>query len=124
MSMIPMDFSSVLEAFSQPVTIEDTTGSYVDGVWGESEGTERTVSAIVLAMKPEELEFFAEGNASAGGITLTTDETLYFTDINADGAEQRQSYVLYNGYRFRVVGTGFMQPNTLHNIYSCVRYFL
>ena len=71
----------------------------------------------------EGLQFYAEGDSSAAGITLTTDEELFFTDFNADGLERRQSYVEYGGYRFRVVGTGFMQKNTLHNIYACVRYF-
>ncbi|MFQ8889833.1 MAG: hypothetical protein ACLR7Z_17290 [Bilophila wadsworthia] len=68
-------------------------------------------------------QFYAEGDSSAAGITLTTDEELFFTDINAEGLERRQSYVEYGGYRFRVAGTGFMQKNTLHNIYACVRYF-
>ena len=30
MSMIPMDFSSVLESFSQPVVVTDATGAHVD----------------------------------------------------------------------------------------------
>ena len=113
MSMLPMDFSSVLDSFSQPVLVTDTTGAHVNGVWVEDgPETTRTVSAIVLAMSFEELQFYAEGDSSAAGITLTTDEELFFTDINAEG-----------GYRFRVAGTGFMQKNTLHNIYACVRYF-
>ena len=116
MSMLPMDFSSVLDSFSRPVIGTDTTGAHVNGVWVEDgPGTTRTVS--------EELQFYAEGDSSAAGITLTTDEELFFTDINAEGLERRQSYVEYGGYRFRVAGTGFMQKNTLHNIYACVRYF-
>ena len=51
MSMLPMDFSSVLDSFSQPVLVTDTTGAHVNGVWVEDgPGTTRTVSAIVLAM--------------------------------------------------------------------------
>ena len=124
MSMLPMDFSSVLDSFSQPVLVTDTTGAHVNGVWVEDgPETTRTVSAIVLAMSFEELQFYAEGDSSAAGITLTTDEELFFTDINAEGLERRQSYVEYGGYRFRVAGTGFMQKNPLHNIYACVRYF-
>lgn len=124
MSMIPMDFSSVLESFSQSVVVTDASGAHVDGVWVEdAPGTTRTVSAIVLAMSFEELQFYAAGDSSAAGITLTTDEELFFTDSNAEGLERRQSYVEYGGYRFRVAGTGFMRKNTLHNIYACVRYF-
>ena len=86
MSMLPMDFSYVLDSFSQPVLVTDTTGAHVNGVWVEDgPGTTRTVSAIVLAMSFEELQFYAEGDSSAAGITLTTDEELFFTDINAEG---------------------------------------
>ena len=31
MSMLPMDFSSVLDSFSQPVLVTDTTGAHVNG---------------------------------------------------------------------------------------------
>ena len=56
MSMLPMDFSSVLDSFSQPVLVTDTTGAHVNGVWVEDgPETTRTVSAIVLAMSFEEL---------------------------------------------------------------------
>lgn len=79
----------------------DTTGAHVNGVWVEDgPGTTRTVSAIVLAMSFEELQFYAEGDSSAAGITLTTDEELFFTDINAEGLERRQSYVEYGRLPF------------------------
>ena len=124
MSMLPMDFSSVLDSFSRPVFNPHPVDVRPGGVrHNDGPGTTRTVSAIVLAMSFEELQFYAEGDSSAAGITLTTDEELFFTDINAEGLERRQSYVEYGGYRFRVAGTGFMQKNTLHNIYACVRYF-
>lgn len=127
MSTLPMNFDSVLQTFGTPlpVTVLDTTGSYVDGEWTETDSVPRPQSlpAIVLAMSPARLELYKEGDSSAAGISLHTKETLYFTDINNAGQEQRQSYVEYQGYRFRVVGTGFMLGNTNFNLYEAVRYF-
>ena len=127
MSSLPMNFDTVLQTFGSPlpVPVLDTVGSYVDGEWTEADPVPRPkpLSAIVLAMPPARLELYKEGDSSAAGITLHTKETLYFTDINNAGQEQRQSYVEYQGYRFRVVGTGFMLGNTNFNLYEAVRYF-
>lgn len=124
---LPMNFDTVLRTFGTPlpVTVLDTTGSYVDGEWAEADPVARPkpLPAIVLAMSPAKLEQYKEGDSSAAGISLHTKEKLYFTDINNAGQEQRQSYVEYQGYRFRVVGTGFMLGNTNFNLYEAVRYF-
>ena len=127
MSALPMDFSMVLQTFGSPlpVIVLDTTGSYVNGQWQESkpEPREKSISAIVLAMTPARLEQYKEGDSSAAGITLHTDAMLHFNDINNAGQEQRQSYVDYQGYRFRVVGTGFMIGNASFNLYEAIRFF-
>jgi len=127
MSILPLRFDAVLQAFGTPlpVIVSDTTGAYVDGEWTESEPVPRPhpLRAIVLAMTPARLELYQEGESSAAGITLHTTETLHFTDVNNAGQEQRQSYVDYQGYRFRVVGTGFMHGNANCNLYEAVRYF-
>lgn len=120
--MIPMDFSSVLGAFGQTVHVTDVTEETINGIYQPGESTERTVFGIVLAMTIEQLQFLTEGESSTGGITVTTSDTLYFSDINTGGQEKRQSYVDYMGYRYRVIGSGLMQKNTLHNIYNCIRY--
>ena len=117
-----MDFGEVLANFGQDVPVTDTNGAYQNGVWAETSSSSREVFAIVLAMTTEQEQFFTEGDSSSGAITLTTDETLYFADVLEGGVEKRQSYVDYGGYRFKVIGTGFMQQNTLHNIYNCIRY--
>ncbi len=124
---LPMNFDTVLRTFGTPlpVNVLDTIGSYTDGEWAESDPATRPtpLPAIVLAMSPARLELYKEGDSSAAGISLHTKETLFFTDINNAGQEQRQSYVEYQGYRFRVVGTGFMLGNTNFNIYEAIRYF-
>lgn len=126
--MLPLRFSAPLRAFASPlpVTVYDTLGGYEDGQWVESEPLPRDkpIRAVVLAMSVPTLEFYREGNSSVMGITLHTQETLYFADVNnsADGQERRQSYVEYEGYRFRVAGTGFLRGNARVNLYHCVRY--
>lgn len=126
MSALPMNFDFVLATFQhpQPITCIDTMGGRVDGTWTETETGRRDINAIVLAMTVAQLEFYREGESSVSGISLHTKETLYFTDVNdtGDGQERRQTYVEYQGYRFRVAGTGFMSGNTTFNIYNCVRY--
>jgi len=125
MSILPMNFDAVLAAFQHPALLPctDTIGSYVDGQWQEEDAGNREIKAIVLAMPVAKLEFYKEGDASAAGIILHTKNTLYFSDIDNAGQEQRQSYIEYQGYRFRVVGTGFMLGNSNFNCYEALRFF-
>jgi len=120
--MIPMNFNKTLNAFAQPVNVTDKIGSRAKGVWQETEQETRQIRGIILAMTIEQVQFLTEGSSSSGGITVTTNETLYFSDINNDGLQSRQSYVDYGGYRYKVIGTGLMDRNTLHNIYNCIRF--
>jgi hypothetical protein len=125
MSLLPMNFDAVLQEFQHPAPIlrTDTVGSRIDGEWMEEETGQRFIDAIVLAMPTGRVQFFKEGDSSAAGIVLHTRETLYFTDIDNMGLERRQSYIDYQGYRFRVVGTGFMMGNANFNTYEAVRFF-
>ena len=127
MGVLPMNCDQALEAFGSPlpVIVRDTTGSYAHGEWEEAKPVrrEKNLAAIVLAMTPARLEHYRQGDSAAAGITLHTKETLHFTDIRVTGQEQRQSYVEYQGYCFRVVGAGFMPGNTNFNLYEAVRYF-
>lgn len=125
MAGLPMDFSDVLAEFQSPLPVRvcRTMGTYIRGSWQEN-GPEssREIAAIVLAMKVADLEFYREGNASVSGITLTTQEQLQWADVNNSGVEQRQDYVEHQGYRFRVVGEGYMMGNTDQHIYQCIRF--
>lgn len=127
MSVLPFNFDITLAAFAHPhpITVRDTgLGEYVGGRWVPGEETTRQIRATVLQMKPEELELLMPGHASNGGIALHTKAELYFSDLKGKGdtQETRQSYVEYQGYTFRVFGTGFMFGNTNLNIYNAVRY--
>ena len=136
MTPLPMNFTPILAAFAHPspLRVWDTTGTRnAYGSWVESEPTERaaSVEAIVLALSPRELEFLGEGEAASSGISITTTAELHFTDavnLSSDAfgkeVETRQSYVLYNGQRYRVTGTGLMMGNTTMHIYHALRHIL
>ena len=106
------------------IEVIDCEGRHVDGIWQEAAIEEsRTVRAIPLALSSEDLKFYPHGDNSEGGITLTTDAELFYTDINADGLQGRQSYVLYQGYRWRVVGNNLMKGNVAGlSIYTALRF--
>ena len=124
----PMNFDLVLANFASThrLAVYETCGAYTYGAWQEGElvRREEDISAIVLAMTTASLEFYKEGNSSNSGITLHTKDTLYFNDVNntETGQELKQSYVDYQGYRFKVVSTGFMMGNANFNTYNCVRF--
>ena len=109
---LTMDFSTTLEAFASPLSIyvEDVEGHYVDGIWqaGEPVRREKPIASIMLALSVQTLFFYKEGSVSDGGIALLTQEELFFTNINNEGEINKQSYVIYQNMRFRVVGDGFI----------------
>ena len=124
--MRQMHFKRVFSRFKwDAIEVMDIEGVYVDGVWVEDaeNAVTRTIEAIPLALSNEELRLVPDGEDSEGGITLTTQAELYFTDINATEQTTVQSYVLYQGYRWRVVGTNLMRGNALGlNIYTALRH--
>jgi hypothetical protein len=126
MSLLPFDFDDVLAAFENPdpLTAFERAGSRADnGAWTTSDGQPRNVKAVVLTMKPMELELLAPGNVAGGGIVLLTTETLYIQGPTATGSESRQSFVNYHGFTWRVMGTTLTtKPNAGLNVYNCVRY--
>lgn len=107
------------------IEIEDSVGQYVDGEWVEIQplSAPRLIKAIPLTIDAQNLVFAQEGSASFVDLFLITDSVLYFTDINATAQEARQSYALYKGYKYRIIGDSLLPGNvqTL-NIYKAQRY--
>lgn len=121
-----MNFNKTLNRFCwERVEVQDTVGDYVEGVWVERQTLDlpREIKAIVLLMDSQDLRIYSNGSDSSSMITLTTKSDLYFTDINLVGKEQRQSYVIFKNYKYRVLGINLMQGNVLNlNIYRAERY--
>lgn len=156
MTQLPMDFSQLLSAFArpEPLRVWDAAGSRDErGRWVETAPVERDVPpyAIILALGPRDLEFLGEGEASGGGISITTAAELYFTDpanpggpsglpgspgspgspgtpgpggAFAGGLECRQSYVLHQDRRYRVTGSALIHGNANLRIYYALRHIL
>jgi hypothetical protein len=126
-----MNFNGTLRAFQNvlPVDIYDVTGSYQHGVWEWGQEVKRAngISGIILSMDKETLSFFGEGYVTLGGIVIHTQGVLYFTDIEVSDEQNKQSFVVWQRYRFKVVGTGLMSnPVTLSgnanfSVYYCLR---
>lgn len=132
-----MDFSDTLDAFASPLPIyvDDVEGQYIDAewTWGDAvrrldkNGNPKRLQAIVLALSVQTLFFYGEGNVSDGGIALLTQEQLYFTNVTNAGPEDRQTYIIYQNMRFRVVGDGFISQwnsligNANFKCYHCLR---
>ena len=107
------------------IEIEDCVGQYVDGEWVELQPltAPRLIKAIPLTSDAQNLVLAQEGSASFVDLFLITDSVLYFTDINATAQETRQSYALYKGFKYRIIGDSLLPGNvqTL-NIYKAQRY--
>lgn len=107
------------------IEIEDSVGQYVDGEWVELQplSAPRLIKAIPLTSDAQNLVLAQEGSASFVDLFLITDAVLYFTDINATEQEVRQSYALYKGFKYRIIGDSLLPGNvqTL-NIYKAQRY--
>ena len=126
MTALPMDFSRVLHKLAAPeaLAVWDTVGTYIDGEWIESDGIPRQpVQAVVLGLGPRDLELVPEGERSGGGISITTQEELFFSDLldESMGQDARQSYVEYKNRRYRVTGSALMHGNTNLRVYHALR---
>ena len=102
----------------------DVEGRYVDNDWAEDlPGTERTIAAIPFLDNPLEVQAYSEGSSSAATLKLITKSELYWTDINAETQLTLQSYVVWKGYRWRVMGSNEILGNVSKlQIYSLERY--
>jgi hypothetical protein len=128
---LPLNLSGALRAFSTPlpVQVSDIIGSYVDGVWQWGDEVLRPygLNGVLLAMDAQTLSFYGEGDAARGGLVILTQDVLYFTNVTAQGTADKQSFVLYQDLRFRVVGTGMVcNPATLSgnanfSVFNCLR---
>jgi hypothetical protein len=120
-----LDLSEVLGNFQtpDPVTAFEITGARnEDGTWDGWASSPRTIQAVVLQAKLQELEILAPGEVSDGGIMVHTDETLFYQNAKNSGMETRQSFITYQDMTFRVIGTGFMKPLGNFNTYYAVMY--
>lgn len=123
--MRKMQFNRTYRRFKwRKIQVFDVEGSYVENDWVEDlPGTERTIEAIPFLDSPLEVQVYSEGSSSAATMKIITKSMLYWTDINAEAQLTRQSYVVWKGYNWRVMGSNEMLGNVSElQIYSLERY--
>lgn len=124
--MRQMEFPATFAAFAwSSIEVIDTVGRYDNGVWVERMplGAPRTIKAIPFAEGSFDLSIYPDGSASEGTTTFTTAATLYYTDITSEAQEQRQSYINWQGYTWRVKGKNLFLGNVFGlMIYKAERY--
>lgn len=119
MTCLPLNLNVVLTTFGQSLTAWELAGTRnADGTWtGTAENT-RFITAVVLAAKAAELQLIAPGESLGAGIVLQTPAVLHFQTV----ADPLQSFVTYQGFTWRILGTGLMTPNAGYNLYYATRY--
>mgnify|MGYP003588157653 CR=1 FL=1 len=125
MTTLPLQFDDVLDSFGFPggILVIDRNGSYAeDGTWSYTTSTSRRIDGIVLTAKKPNLNFLPQGHVSKGDIIVHTQATLYFTDPMITTSSSIQSFVVWQGYEFRLKDIGFQSPNANFNTYSLTRY--
>ena len=131
--LLPMDFTDVVSEFATPISVElyDVTGWYESGEWQWGEPVLRVgnLTTIVLQLSVEQLQVYQEGNISDGGIALLTNEPMYISGSHREDVyPDIQSFVTYQGQKWRVVGDGFLSGssnigNTTTHCWHCMRWF-
>ena len=122
---IPMKFNPTIKAFNQWVNVDHYGIRYNEaGNYEERHLLSERIKAIVLMLSIEQLQLLQQGETSDAGISIITRTPLYFPD-NAypdSNSIQKQTYIHYAGYTYRVVGTGNTQFNATHYCYTALRY--
>ena len=130
--MALMNLSGVVSRFATPLPVEvyDVAGEYVSGewVWGEPVLRVKNLKAVVLQLSIEQLQMYQEGNISDGGIALLTSEPMCVSGVHQEYDTGVQSFVMYQGQKWRVVGDGFLSGpdnvgNTTTHCWHCLRWF-
>lgn len=120
-----MSFDRTYRRFKwRSIQVFDVSGYYGDNDWVEDlPGTERMIEAIPFLDAPLEVQVYSDGSSSAATMKLVTKAPLYWTDITADEQTRMQSYVMWKGYRWRVMGSNEFLGNVKDlTIYSLERY--
>lgn len=122
---IKMKFNNVIKAFNQLVRVDTYGSGYNDeGIYTETFLKTKHIKAIILMLSMEQLQLLQQGESSDAGIGIISKVPLNFSDNRYANSNiiQKQDYVDYGGYRYRVVGTGIMEFNTNCYCYTALRY--
>jgi hypothetical protein len=120
-----LDLREVIRTFRSlsPIMAYEITGArQTDGTWNGPASTPRRIEAAVFPARLQDLEILTPGEASSGGLAISTQEHLHFQNAQNDGVENLQSFVTYENYTWRIIGTGLMMPLGNFHLYMALRY--
>ena len=122
MSVLPLNLNAVISTFAVPggLTAWELAGvRNAAGTWTGTAQNSRTIDpVVVLAAKAAELQLIAPGESLGAGIVLQTQAVLHFQTAT----DNLQSFVTYQGFTWRILGTGLMAPLAGYNLYYATRY--
>lgn len=124
---LPFDFSSTLEEFECPESIEvyEKTGQYVDGYWKETESYHRSLDCILLNVDEKKLEIVAPGKNidSAYCIMYSNyEEPLYIAYQQGNKLQGKQTYAIIDELEYIVTQNPETVKNAGFRSYYAVRY--
>lgn len=129
MSALPLNLGAAMRAFTSPAqtfAYERESYQLPTGIRSNrvKPGTRRVLAATILQMDRQELALMVSGDVVEGGISILTSDTLHYNTSrdNAIGGDGLQSFVEYNNFVYRVVGTGNITGNANFEAYFAVRY--
>lgn len=111
-----------LSFFKIPVQVRDVQYTTTDGQDTQTLLGTRVINAAVDPGRSRAMERIFGGSVSDGDIGVYTHEELYFTDQYATGAAQKQSFVTYRGFNYRVEEVADWMPQAKVRVYLAKRH--
>lgn len=108
--------------FQIKLSVEDKTYTTVNGQDTLAPTASRQIDAAVDPSRSRQMERLFGGSVSDGDIGIYTKAVLYFTDQYAEGEAQRQSFVTYQGIRYRVEEVADWTPQAGLRVYLAKRH--
>jgi hypothetical protein len=123
--MFPFDspLSTALSFFMFAVQIKDVIYSHdvTDGIDKQSV-VPRSMQAAIDPSGGRNMDIDFGGSVADGDIAIITDCVLFMDDIYADGAREKQSFVIYQGKNYRVDAVMDYGPQTGLRAYKAGRH--
>ena len=111
--------SMALGFFLIPVTVVDTEWikDETTGVDVQQSGKPRSLQVAVEPGNSKNMEMIFGGSVEDGDIGIWSSEPLYMEETYETGVRKQQSFVDYEGHKYRVAKIGQWQPQTGLQVY-------
>lgn len=124
MSLLPLNLpiGLALSFYQLEVAVKDALYTTTDGEDKQAYFEARFIQACIDPGGGQRLEQMFGGSVSDGDIAIFTQETLFMVDMYDEGAQQKQSFVLYSGLNYRVAELSDWTPQAGVNVYLGKRH--